>query len=147
MAKSKVKLRRFYRGKGETMVWDPENECVLVDFLEQEVKGTFTTDDPRTQKILDDLGYIEVGLDQQYPPELPPDPLQEGEMADVKPLPAGVTEEVVLAKQKAQAKREAALKKPKVANVEDEHGPAVDPPKNVSSKEKPKREIKRRKKK
>ena len=141
MAKAKKKLRRFYRGKLETMVWDPKKGCVLVDFMEQEPKGTYTTDDPYKIKVLVDKGYIEVGLDQEYPPELPPDPVRV--IRDVKPVHEGMTEEAAALAISNKSKRDAALAKAK----EDEHGPAVDPPTTKVTTKKPKRAIKRRSKK
>jgi hypothetical protein len=67
MAKTKSsEPKRYYRSNLETIVWDAENNRVLADFGE----GHFTTDDVRTQKILEGFGYVQIPLDAAEPPDI-----------------------------------------------------------------------------
>lgn len=117
MAKSKVK-KRFYRGKLPTVVWDRDNDKRLCS-LE---KGHYTTDDPRTIKILQEIGYIEIPLDATRPPDII-DPIQPASTPDIKPLPNGVTEKgAAMMQELAGEKKES----------EDHDGPAVPAPKKKS---------------
>lgn len=60
------KVWRFYRSNLCTKMWDKENGRLLADFS----SGTFTTDDPRTAKILKDEGYPQINVDADAPPDI-----------------------------------------------------------------------------
>jgi hypothetical protein len=67
MAKTKTsekEPRRYFRSHLPTIVWNPDEGRPLADFSE----GHFTTDDPKVQKKLEDLGYLEIPLDATEPP-------------------------------------------------------------------------------
>lgn len=56
---------RFYRSSLSTIVWNPAKDEPLADFTE----GHFTTDDPAVAAKLRALGYMEIPLDAEHPPE------------------------------------------------------------------------------
>lgn len=58
--------KKFYRSQLATIVWDSQNDKILADFK----KGYFVTEDNRTARILSELGYPEVEIDSQIPPEI-----------------------------------------------------------------------------
>lgn len=66
MAKKEITKRRFYRSNLETIVWDPDEDKPMADFS----KGHFTTDDKRVADYLEALGYVEIPLDAQEPPNI-----------------------------------------------------------------------------
>lgn len=57
--------KKFFRSKLATIVWDSANDCILADFK----KGYFTTSDKQKIKILKELGYPEVEIESEAPPE------------------------------------------------------------------------------
>ena len=57
---------RFYRSNLSTVVWNPDKEDVLADFRQ----GHFTTDDPKVAAKLKSLGYPEISLDADSPPDI-----------------------------------------------------------------------------
>jgi len=130
------KKKRFWRGKLATTVWDARNDAPLCDFAE----GHFTTDDEYTIGVLKKIGYIEIALDAQRPPDII-EPIQPEGTPDIRPLPAGLSE-----KGAAQIYRDKVI-----AQVEDPDGPAVPKPESKKVKntpsQKPKktRDLKRRK--
>ena len=87
MAKDEKNKRRFYRAKLPMVVWDPRHDCALCDFVE----GHIITDDEYTIKRLLEIGYPEIALDAERPPEIV-EPIQAAGMPDIRPLPAGMTE-------------------------------------------------------
>jgi hypothetical protein len=119
--------RRFYRATLASIVWDPDNNKPLAHF----VRGQFVTEDERTADILLSKGYPEVGLDDENPPMIIPDPVP-ADTPDVKILPPQMTEESMAAK----IKREGILEKDK--------GPGFTVAKKTADKEKPRRIIRRR---
>ncbi len=58
--------RRFYRSNLHTIVWDADNDRALADFG----KGHFTTSDPKIADKLLSLGYPEIEVDAQQPPDV-----------------------------------------------------------------------------
>lgn len=58
-------MKKFFRSKLATIVWDSANNCILADFK----MGYFTTSDKRKIKILKELGYPEVEIESEAPPE------------------------------------------------------------------------------
>lgn len=63
---SNKKAYRFFRSHLSTKVWDKDNNRLLADFS----TGTFTTEDPRVAKILQGMGYPQVPLDLESPPDI-----------------------------------------------------------------------------
>jgi len=112
----------FYRGKNPTIVWDKRKDQPLVDFS----KGHVFTSDPFTIEVLREIGYIEIPLDANKPPEII-EPIQPEGMPDVRSLPRGMTEKAAAEVQREQAKKMA----------EDNDGPAVPVPKAKSTSSTP----------
>lgn len=89
---------RFFRSQLETIVWDKERNRILADFNDEEnnnsPRGTFTTNDERTIKILRQLRYPEIPLDMKAPPDnvvvvqAPAPPRRTNELADKMKEPA-----------------------------------------------------------
>ena len=127
---------RFYRGKLPTIVWDARNNKALVDLSE----GQIVVTDPYAIEVMRKIGYQEISMDATHPPEII-EPIQPEKMPDVKPIPAGLTEQ-------GAAKLIASQK---MIQVEDDDGPAVPAPRKPKNTptSKPKktktRDIKRRK--
>lgn len=111
---------RFWKGKLPTVVWDAKNDRELCNFAE----GHYTTSDPRVIETLKGIGYIEIPLDATQPPEII-EPIQPDGMADVKPLPASITEKGAAKLQKSSTSKP---KRTVVKTQEDEHGPEVPAP-------------------
>jgi len=61
------KFWRFYKSDKPGIVWDHDNNCLLVTFK----NGQVITDDPRIAKILNKMGYPQVGLKDKDPPDIP----------------------------------------------------------------------------
>jgi hypothetical protein len=85
---SNKKAYRFFRSHLSTKVWDPEKNKLMADFSQ----GTFTTEDPNVAKVLKDMGYPQIPLDSETPPDIivqQPNMVIEG---DVPVLGRGVSE-------------------------------------------------------
>jgi len=113
----------FWRGKMPTIVWDKRKDRSLVDFS----KGHIFTSDPYTIEVLREIGYIEIPLDAERPPDII-EPIQPAGMPDVKSLPRGLTEKAA-----AEMQRTKMEKQP----YEDKDGPAVPAPKAKADKAAP----------
>lgn len=80
--KENKRLWRFWKSNLPAIIWDKDGECALADFLINEPKYTFTTDDERIAKVLQQKGYPEIALDADGPPDIVFDlghSLEEGE--------------------------------------------------------------------
>jgi hypothetical protein len=101
MTQSQQKLFRFYRSNLATVVWNPEKDKPLATF----VKGQFYTKDPVVAQKLTEMGYPQVSLDANTPPDIL---FEKGEILEgnVPIMPKGMNEEAVLAKQKQEAEQE-----------------------------------------
>jgi len=95
---AKTKKWRFYRSNLETIVWDPRASRPLADFSE----GHFITEREDVRDRLRELGYPEVALDAEVPPDIMfgKGIILEG---DVKIMPGAVNEAAALNKEMAQA--------------------------------------------
>jgi hypothetical protein len=60
------KAWRFYRSNLALLVWNPTTESPLADFS----SGHFTTDNPNVAEQLRSMGYPEVALDAEFPPDV-----------------------------------------------------------------------------
>jgi hypothetical protein len=118
MARNKSQVWRFYRSNLETIVWDPEHDKPLAQF----VQGEFITDDPRVAERLLELGYPRVSLEAVNPPDVL---FEKGHSldGDVRVLPDGVGEiaalnrekvKAAIEKQKAEIQSPADYQKPKI---------------------------------
>jgi hypothetical protein len=110
MARNNQNTWRFYRSNLETIVWDPENDRPLVEFIQ----GEFITSDPRIAEKLLELGYPRVPLEAVDPPDVI---FEKGHSleGDVRVLPENVGEVAALNREKAQAaieKQKAEIKSP-----------------------------------
>lgn len=104
---SQVQVHRFYRSNLSTVVWDAENNKILAEFI----NGQFYTSDERVIEILSKLGYPEVSLDAENPPDIVFEKgrsLANGEHASI--LPKGVNENVALENEKKRAEQERLIK-------------------------------------
>lgn len=121
MAETQQELCRFYRSNLATVVWDPERNRPLAEFVD----GQFYTEDARTIAKLRELGYPQVSLDATEPPDIlfeKGKSLQEGE--NVKLMGKGVTEESELHRvqheqkqAELRARAQAQVETPKVENT------------------------------
>lgn len=129
--------RRFYRATLPTIVWNPDEDKPLAEFVD----GQFFTEDDEVAAKLTAMGYPEVSLDATHPPEIifPAVPIN---TPDAKPAK---TEEQAL----AQTRRNAAGSPP-VADSKSSEEDASASEDASDGEEKPKkakgRKIKRRKK-
>jgi len=131
------RTRRFYRpppplSNLARIVWSQKHGGAVAEFGRED--NQFVTDKEDIAEFLISLGYIEVQMDAQAPPYIPePTPK---EIGDIKPIPAGFTEDHEVRK----IKREAMLKeitppvpkrvKPPVAAKPVVSKPATAPPKS-----------------
>lgn len=91
---------RFYRSNLPTVVWDPNADRALAEFI----SGQFFTEDENVALVLRDKGYPQIPLDATEPPDVffeKGKSLAVGEHAKI--LPPGITEEAALAKEKNTA--------------------------------------------
>ena len=101
------RTRRFYRpppplSNLARIVWSQKHGGAVAEFGRED--NQFVTDKEDIAEFLISLGYIEVQMDAQAPPYIPePTPK---EIGDIKPIPAGFTEDHEVRK----IKREAMLK-------------------------------------
>jgi len=112
--KTQQKLFRFYRSNLASIVWDKEAEKPLVEF----VNGQFYTEDETIAEKLIALGYLEVPLDLETPPEVffkRGRALKEGENAPL--MPKNMNEEVALQKEKAILKQQELKRKAEEAKT------------------------------
>jgi hypothetical protein len=82
---SESKQWRFYRSNLSTIVWNPDKENVLADFSQ----GHFTTDDEKVALKLRSLGYPEIALDAESPPDIvvnQPTMVIEGDVPIIHPM-------------------------------------------------------------
>jgi hypothetical protein len=137
--KKDVKTWRFYRSNKETIVWDPENDGPLVEF----VGGQFYTDDSEIAERLIELGYPEVPLDAIHPPDIMfgKGVIFEG---DVAILPKNITADAALANEKA--KRQQELMRSRVRAL-SEKSPVPERVKKKSTKAAAKKKTAKKKKK
>lgn len=144
MAK-KAKECRFYRAKLPMVVWDPRKGRPLCDFSE----GHVITSDSYTIKRLLEIGYPEVALDAETPPDII-EPIQPAETPDVRPIPEGLTEEGAAKMQADKSEKEEPPASPAAgaskAKAAESKKSSAAKPKNTPSKE-PKKSIRRRDKK
>lgn len=104
MGTTQQKVFRFYRSNLETIVWDKDNDRPLAEF----VNGQFYTKDAKIAATLTAMGYVEIPLDLQEPPDVffqKGKSLGEGEHAQI--IPKGMTEEVALQQEQVKAQQEA----------------------------------------
>lgn len=62
-----MRKRKFYKANLPTVVWDPQNDRALAEFIE----GQYVTKSERVAARLIELGYPEVELDAEVPPVMP----------------------------------------------------------------------------
>ncbi len=86
--------RRFYRATLPTIVWNPETDKPLAEFVD----GQYYTESEEIANKLIAMGYPEVSLDATEPPEIIPAPVPI-ETPDAKPAK---TEEQALTLDKQQ---------------------------------------------
>lgn len=118
---SQQTLFRFYRSNLATVVWDPKQGHALAEF----VKGQFYTEDKKVAEKLIELGYPQVPLDAETPPQIlfeKGKSLEYGEHKEV--MPRGVTEEVALRREKQKAEQAALAEKAKKMSKKNGGGKA-----------------------
>ncbi len=103
--------RRFYRATLPTIVWNPEKDKPLAEFVD----GQYYTEDEEIANKLIAMGYPEVSLDATQPPEIIPAPVPI-DTPDAKPAK---TEEQAL----TLDKQERANESPSVANEAEDDKP------------------------
>lgn len=114
-------MKKFYRSQLATIVWDSKNNCILADFK----KGYFTTADKRVIKILTELGYPEVDLSSNEPPE-----------GLVVSEQVTITDNVL--SQSGKVETEIVIKKPKVKEIRK---PKIRKSEAKETKKKPKKRV------
>lgn len=93
-----AKKRRFYRANLATVVWDAERNCQMAEFID----GQFITTNKTIADKLCDLGYPEVELEAENPPDFMA-PKGSSIDGDVPIIPPAYGEGAALNKQKAAA--------------------------------------------
>lgn len=109
------KVFRFYRSNLASVVWDPDKDKALCEFI----KGQYYTEDPVVADKLRNLGYPEVPLDANTPPDIlyaKGKSLADGEHAQA--LPPGLTEEAALQKEQLAAQQAALAAKAQGTDAE-----------------------------
>jgi len=96
------KMRRFYKANLEAVVWNPKTNSVLAEFI----GGEIITSDNEVAETLEEMGYPEVALDAESPPDYMA-PRGNNPDGDVLVIPGNYDETSALNKTKAAA----ALKK------------------------------------
>lgn len=109
--------KKFYRSQLATIVWDAKNEKVLADFKE----GYFITEDKRTIGILIELGYPEVKLHSEAPPEglvvTPERHILEGDAPLTGPIKEKIKNPQLQSLVKKQQQKSEKLKIPKLKKI------------------------------
>jgi len=144
MAKSQQKLYRFYRSNLATIVWNPEKNKALCEFVD----GQYYTEDAQVAQKLADLGYPQIPLDLDEPPDVffqKGKSLEEGENIPI--MSRGVTEDVLLEQEQKRAEQERLIAKSKATSVEGSEptDSAITSPADIAlgrEKDKPKTETK-----
>ena len=117
-------LYRFYRSNLASIVWDPENNAPLAEFI----KGQFYTEDSTVANKLIALGYPQVSLDAETPPQILFEKGKSLETGEHRPiLPAGMTEEVALAQEKKKAEQQRLAAKAKGLSTQADGGEDTKP--------------------
>lgn len=125
MPKSQQKLFRFFRSNLPTIVWDPDKNRAIVEFVEAQ----YYTEDEKIAQMLIDKGYPQIPLDLEEPPDVwfkRGRSLADGENVPV--MAKNITEDVAADKERRDAEQKRLREKAAQgsAPVVDEEKPMIE---------------------